>query len=62
MKPITLNQLIAWAKQGIGLAVLVLLAAALLNYFGVRVPVIKVLTPDQLVRVCGAWWLASKAV
>lgn len=60
----TIDQVIStamgWAHKLIGIALLILIAATMAKYYGIRLPVH---TPGhvELAYLCGAYWLARGA-
>lgn len=61
MKP---QQIIAeiagWLSQFIGLAFLLLMAAAIADHLGLHQSLIRVLNPTEFAYLAGAWWLMRK--
>jgi len=51
------NQVAAIVTQVIGYGLLLLIAAAVVNRYGVRVPYIPTINATELAWLAGAWWL-----
>ena len=52
-----INQIAAIVRQIVSYGLLLLVAAVVLQQFGVRVPAVPAIDPTRLAYICGAWWL-----
>jgi hypothetical protein len=54
------SQIAAWVQQIVGYALLLLIAAAVAQRYGVRVPYVPAVDHIALAYLCGAFWLFRK--
>ena len=52
-----IGQIAAIITQAIGYGLLLLIAGAVLQKYGVRVPYVPAINPTELAYLAGAWWL-----
>ena len=52
-----IGQITAIVSQAVSIALLLLIAAAVLQRYGVRVPYLPATGPTELAYMAGAWWL-----
>ena len=55
-----LAEIQSWLVQILGLAFLLLIAAAVFDHMGLHQGIIRVLNPTELAYLAGAWWLVRK--
>mgnify|MGYP000991523211 FL=1 len=56
--PPVIGQIFSIIAQLVGYAILLLIAAAVMQKFGVRLPAIPTIGATELAYLCGAYWLA----
>lgn len=55
--PPVIGQIFSIIAQLVGYAILLLIAAAVLGRYGVRIPYVPAGNITELTWLCGAWWL-----